>query len=353
MGARGHDPRVDDLLCRRVGGQRGAADDRGRAENLGRRRAVAGQRLHALADRAGADRRRGRRPVRPAPHFRRRHRAVRRRVAVVRPLRRHRAAHRRPHPAGRGRRAADPLLARDHRRDLRRERTRRRDRHMGKLLGAVGGDRPVARRLDRRSCVVALDLPDQSVHRAAGNLHRAALRAGEPRRERPARARLARRASGIRRSRRAGLRSDCGTRARLERPVGDCVDCRRRRVAGAVRARRVTQPRADDAAGAVPLARLQRRERADPAALCGPRRRDVLPAVPAHSGERLLGDAGRRGLPAVHGNHGGAVALGRRLARPFRRAAAAHRRPRGRRSWGSLCSRCPEWRILISRCSRQ
>ena len=84
LGAGRHHPGVDHFVYRRIGRERRAADHRGRSENLGRRHPMAGQRLHAFAHRAGADRRRGRRSVRPPPRVHRRHRDVRRRLAVVR-----------------------------------------------------------------------------------------------------------------------------------------------------------------------------------------------------------------------------------------------------------------------------
>ena len=133
------------------------------------------------------------------------------------------------------------------------------------------------------------------------------------------------------------------------------IACAGRRCVAArgLRVRGEPQPRSDDAAGAVPFALLQRRERADLAALCGPRRCVVLPAVPAHPGARLLGDARRRGIPAVHGDHGGAVALGRRPARPLRRAAAAHRRPRDRGSWIRAARAARRHAFLSRDCSRR
>ena len=108
----------------------------------------------------------------------------------------------------------------------------------------------------------------------------------------------------------------------------------RRGAACPVRVGGVAQPRTDDAARAVPLAHVQRRERADAAALRGTRRRVLLPAVPADPGARLFGDARGRVVPAVHRDHGGIVALVGRTDRPLRRAASAGRRTRRSRPCG-------------------
>ena len=109
----------------------------------------------------------------------------------------------------------------------------------------VGGDRPGARRLDRRSRVVALDFPDQSVHRAAGDpgsrcamCRRAATRTAA--RGLDWRGALL----ALLRARRAGLRADRGARPRLERHAGDRVaDCRRAVACGIrVRGERAAAP---------------------------------------------------------------------------------------------------------------
>jgi hypothetical protein len=201
---------------------------------------VAGECLHAVAHRPGADRRRRRRSARPAPRVRCRHRPVRRSLAVVRAEPRRRAADRRAHHPGRRRGAADPQFARDHRRDIRPRRTRQGDRHMGRVLGDLRGVRPSSRRMDRGPHLVAMDLPDQSVHRVARDRNRAAPRSGEPRPRSGARARLGRRTARARRSRQPGLRPD--RRARwLERRARDRLACGRRGAAGGLRLRRAAR----------------------------------------------------------------------------------------------------------------
>src|SRR2546423_1846411 len=80
----------------------------------------------------------------------------------------------------------------------------------------------------------------------------------------------------------------------------------RRAVACGFRVGGGAQPRADDAARAVQVAHVRRRQSADAAALCGARRRVLLPAVPADPGARIFRDARRGGVPPVHRHHGGA-----------------------------------------------
>ena len=76
--------------------------------------AVDQQRLPALADLADPARRLARRPLRPAPDLRDRHRVVRRGLAAVRPRADPRGADRRPDPAGSRRRPAHARQPGDH-----------------------------------------------------------------------------------------------------------------------------------------------------------------------------------------------------------------------------------------------
>ena len=69
-----------------------------RSRHLGGGDPMAGQCLHAVAHRVPLDRRRGRRPVRPPPHVRHRHRDLRDRVALVRLVAERRAARSRRAP---------------------------------------------------------------------------------------------------------------------------------------------------------------------------------------------------------------------------------------------------------------
>ena len=104
---------------------------------------------------------------------------------------------------------------------------------------------------------------------------------------------------------------------------------------GAVAARGIhlggsAQSGADAAARAISIPHLQRRQSIDAAALRGARGRILFSALRAHPGGGIFGGPCRRGLSAVHADHGDAVALGRRIARSLRRQRAADHWPRYR-----------------------
>ena len=319
VGARDRRARLRDRLPRRHGRKRRAAADRRGLRCPDELTAVDPQRLHADPGLADPARRLARRSVRPAADLRRRRPLVHRRLAALCDRPERRRADRRPPASGRRRRPADARQPGDDRVELPARRPRPRDRRLVRPRRRRDRPRAAARRLARRGGLVAGDLPDQRPDRrlrgADGNPPR-------PRDPRPQRARASRRprlGPGRRRPRGDDLRADRSARCGLLAGDRSCRDSRRRR-AGRVHRPGAPQRPSDDAARALLLAAVQRRQRGHVRRLRRPQRR-LLPArrLPPDR-RRLLADRGRRRLAPGDGADAA-------LLSPRGRPRAADRRP--------------------------
>ncbi len=319
LGARDRGARLGHRLPRRHRRQRRAAANRRGLRRADELAAVDPQRLHADARVADPARRLARRPLRPPPHLRRRRRLVHGRVAALRDRAERRGADRGATAAGGRRSAADAGQPGDDRIELPARRPGPGDRRLVGARRRRHRARPAARRLAGRGRLLAGDLSDQRPDRRVRGADGDPPRPRDPRRRRPRPSRRPRSPARRGRTRRHHLRADPGTRAGH---VG--VDRRRRAGrrpgAGRLPLRRTPQPASDDAARALLLAAVQRRQPRHLRRLRRPQRR-LLPArrLPADR-RRLLPGRRRRRLAA--GDGADAAALG-----PLRRARAADRRP--------------------------
>ena len=305
MGAAGGGAGQRHRHARRHRGEHRPADAGSRARRGARRPAVDRQRVRPRAGGADPAGRLARRPVRPAPGLRPRHRVVRRRQPAVRARARRRGADRGTGAAGDRRRAADP---RQPRAPAGVVRPGRPGPGRGRLVRARRGrrgHRPVRRRAAGRG-VVAARLPHQPAAVRDRRRGRPASRpgvlgpAGQPARRR------GRRAPGRAGAGRGDVRpGGCRGARGLHRCAGERSGRRGR--PGRVRARRTPRRPPDAAAGGVRLPAVQRRQRRHLRRLRRPGR-GALPARRAPAGRRRLLAARRRHLVAArHRAHARAV----------------------------------------------
>ncbi len=202
------------------------------------------------------------------------------------------------------------------------------DRHLGRRDRDRRRRRAHLRRLARRCALLARDLLRQRPDRARHSVPHRAPHAGEPRGGGAG-------ASGLAGSR-CSPRSDSapltfGADPKRAVRAGSTPSSPSQRCVGAPASGGVhhgggATRGADDAARAVPLAHVQRRQSDDPAPLYGAGRGVLLHPVRPDPHPGLFGCGGRRRLPAVSLDHDRAVALVGRSARPVRGQAAADRR---------------------------
>ena len=243
--------------------------------------------------------------------------------------------------AGRRRGAAHARQPGHHQRGL-----QRRDgawpghRHLVRIHGHHRRIRSGARRVAGRECLLALGVLHQPATGGRRGRRRPAGRPREPRRGSGAARRHWRRA-GDDRSRRARLRADRGAGARLGQSARARQPGHRRRRARRVHRRRDAGAVADDAAGAVSLADLQRGQSADPPPLWRVWRRALLAALQPHPGPGVHRDRGRRRAAAGNPDHLRPLAADGRAHRPLWRATAADHRAQHRGASRSFSSPCP------------
>ena len=277
--------------------ERGAAGDPGGPRREPLRAPVDRHRLRADLRGADADRRQACRRIRSPPHLRHRHRDFHRGIALVRSRRHRRDADHGARRPGCRRRADEPRDALDHLRHLPAQAARRGDRDLGWCLGARARDRPARRRLAHRASELALDL----LHQRPGRRRRDrgqlpadhGVEGRDAREPRPTRSRHV----GSR-ALRAHLRPDRGERVWLDVGADRRLLRGRRDLAVLVRRDRAQAPFPDARPDPLPQRHLHRRERLDAARGAVDVRRLLLRLALHAKRARLLGGPGRRGVPA-------------------------------------------------------